>query len=191
MTKKILLSIGILFLVWQSYKLLWEIDEVEIHSWVLLIFVAWVINMFITGIFAFSVFAFPAEKLLPKAYYKIQQPGTLKQFYQTLKVNLFRQILLATLWKSQKQRQKYFNGKKTGIFDLVEQSMKSEFGHILPFIILTLVSIYLLIIGQVSLGIVTFLINVIGNLYPVILQRHHRMRIQIIEARQQSSRRSK
>lgn len=179
-----------LFLVWQSYKLLWEIDKMEIRSWALLIFVAWVINMFITGIFAFSVFAFPAEKLLPKAYYKIQQPGTLKLVYNTLRVDLFRQILLATLWKSQKQRQKYFNGKKTGISDLAEQSMKSEFGHILPFIFLTMVSIYLLFIGQVSLGIVTFVINVIGNLYPVILQRHHRMRIQVITARQQSFQRS-
>lgn len=63
--------------------------------------------------------------------------------------------------------------------------MKSEFGHLIPFLILSIVSIYLLMVGLSKLAVFTLLINVIGNFYPIILQRHHRMRIQLIEERRQ------
>ena len=184
MIKKILLSLASIFLILQSYKLLNSIDNLKIESFGLLIFIAWIINMFITGIFAFSGFAFPTQKLLPNAYYKIHYPKKLKKTYKVLRIDLFRQILLATLWRGKKQREKFFNGKKNGITHLEEQSMKSEFGHLIPFIIIFFLSTYLIVTGQTKLGICTFLINFIGNLYPIILQRHHRMRIQIIIRRQ-------
>ncbi len=186
MIKKVLLSIATIFLIWQSYDLLRMIDKLELNSWGLILFTAWIINLFITGIFALSGFAYPTQRLLPKSYYTIYHPKRLKKTYDALRVNLFRQMLLATLWKSKKQRGKYFNGKMNGISNLVEQSMKSEFGHLIPFIILCFVSVYCFGIGAIKLGIFTFLINLIGNLYPIILQRHHRMRIQLIRKRQQA-----
>ena len=170
-------------MIWQSYDLLQMLPRLKDVSWGLAIFLAWIINLFITGIFAFSVFAFPTQKLLPGAYYKVRYPKQLKRWYKALNVELFRKMLLATLWKSQEKQQKYFNGKKDGIANLEEQSMKSEFGHLLPFLIINLVSIYMLTIGLTKLSLLTLLINIIGNLYPVILQRHHRMRIQIIRSR--------
>lgn len=183
MGKKILLSFASIFLVWQSYELLRNIDKIEISNWLSIIFVAWLINMFVTGVFAFSGFAFPTQRILPSRYYKINKPSKLKVFYKVLKVDLFRQALLATLWKSQKQRKNYFNGRKNGIANLEEQSKKSEFGHLVPFVLIFFLSIYLFSLGLVKLSLSTFFINIIGNLYPVILQRHHRMRIQIIKRR--------
>lgn len=187
MIKKIALSIATIFLIWQSYVLICIIDKMAINSWGLIIFIAWIINLAITGIFAFSGLAFPTQKLLPKSYYQITHPKRLKKTYEVLGVNLFRQMLLATLWKSQKQRRKYFNGKENGISNLVEQSMKSEFGHLIPFIIICFVSTYLIVVGAIKLGVFSLLINMIGNLYPIILQRHHRIRIQFIRKRQQPS----
>ena len=183
MTKQILLSVATLFLIYQSYGLLRIIDKLETNTWGFLIFIAWIINLFITGIFAFSGFAFPTQKLLPKSYYKIYHSKRLKKIYKILRVDLFRKMLLATLWKSQKQRAKYFNGQKNGIENLERQSMKSEFGHLIPFVIICFVSIYLIAIDSTKLAILTFLINFIGNFYPIILQRHHRMRIQILRKR--------
>jgi hypothetical protein len=180
MIKKILLSIASLFLIWQSYELLIIIETLTLNSWLLVIFIAWILNMFITGIFAFSGFAFPTQKLLPKSYYHIYRPRRLKKTYSILRVNLFKQILLATLWKSQNQREKYFNGKENGISNLVEQSMKSEFGHLIPFVLICIMSVHLIINGAVDLGLSSLIINFVGNFYPIILQRHHRMRIQIL-----------
>jgi hypothetical protein len=186
MLKKIFLSIASLFLLLQSYKLLADIDKLESNSWGFLIFIAWIINLFITGVFAFAGFAFPTQKLMPKKYYKIYHPKKLKQVYKVLQVDLFRKMLLATLWKSKAQRKKFFDGKKEGISNLEVQSMKSEFGHLIPFIIICLVCIYLFAIGLNKLGLITLLINWLGNFYPIILQRHHRMRIEILRRREQS-----
>lgn len=185
MIKKILFSLASIFLILQSYKLLTTIENFKMESFGLVIFIAWLINMFITGIFAFAGFAFPTQKLLPKSYYKIYHPKKLKKIYKILRVDLFRQMLLATLWKSKTQRKKYFNGKKSGIPNLIKQSMKSEFGHLIPFVIISFISAYLIAIGLIKLGIFTLLINFMGNFYPIILQRHHRMRIEIIRKRQQ------
>lgn len=181
--EKFLFACFSLFLIQQSYSVLTSIEHFQFSSWWANFLAAWVLNMFVTGIFAFAVFGFPVERFLPKAYYTVYNPKRLKQVYQKLNVEAFRQALLATLWKSQKQRQKYFNGKSDGIENLVVQSMKSEFGHLLPFAILTLASIYILYLGLIQLGVFTMLFNIIGNFYPVILQRYHRMRIQRIRAR--------
>lgn len=187
MIKKTLLSLASIFLIWQTWGLFQGIDTWETNSWGSIIIGAWIINLFITGIFAFSGFAFPTQKLLPKSYYKIYQPKWIKKTYKLFRVNLFREMLLATIWKSKKLRKKYFSGNKNGFSNLAEQSMKSEFGHLIPFVIISLVSIYLVGIAAYRLAIISMLINVIGNLYPIILQRHHRMRILLILKRQKST----
>lgn len=162
MIKKVLLSIATIFLIWQSVDLLRNIDQLEINSWGLIIFIAWIVNLFITGIFALSGFAYPTQKLLPKLYYEVLHPKRLKKIYEILGVDLFRQMLLVTLWKNQKQRKRYFNGNKNGISNLVEQTMKSEFGHLLPFVILSILSSYFILTGNIELGFISLLINLIG-----------------------------
>lgn len=191
MLKRILLITASIFLIFQSYKLLNSIHHLETDSWLLLIFIAWVINMFITGIFAFAGFALPTQLLLPKSYYKIHQPKILQKVCDILRIDLFRKFLLATVWRNKNQRKKFFNGKKDGIALLEEQSMKSEFGHIIPFIILNIVGIYLITTGLIKLGICCLIINFIGNFYTIPLQRHHRMRIQALRERRKARKRPK
>lgn len=185
MVKKILLPLASAFLVWQSYELLTNIHTLEVNSLVTLIFLAWIINLFITGVFAFAGFAYPTQKLLPKSYYQIHNPDKLKGVYDFLGVKYFRKFLLATFWRNKNQRKLYFDGKRTGISTLVEQSMKSEFGHLMPFIMINAASVYFIAIDLFELGMFTIMINVVGNLYPIILQRQHRMRIQQINERMQ------
>lgn len=144
---------------------------------------AWIINLFVTGVFALPTFAFSVQKLLPGSYYKIRNPRKLKTFFKKINGELFRKFLLATLWKSQKQRAKHFDGTVKGIENLETQSKKAEFGHLIPFILLVFIAIYLVFVGQWKLAIPTLLINIIGNFYPIILQRHHRMRTSILKKR--------
>lgn len=183
MVKKILLLLLSIFLIFQSYQLLGNIHRVQSELWIYAIINGWIINMYITGIFAFAGFALPTQKLLPESYYTVRNPKRLKKIYKTLGVDTFRKLLLATLWRNQKQREKYFNGKSDGISALEEHSKKSEFGHLIPFILLNIIGFYILKIGMIKLSICCLLLNFIGNLYPIILQRHHRMRIQVIKRR--------
>lgn len=159
-----------------------QIHRFESTNWATMVFIGWIINMFITGIFAFLTFALPIQKLLPDSYYKVRQPKRLKKWYKILKVDWFRQFLLATIWRNKAQQKGYFDGTKEGLTNLIERADKSEFGHILPFVIINIISIYLITINLYGLAIPTILFNIFGNFYPVLLQRHHRMRIQRIQA---------
>lgn len=183
MAKKIIFTAISLFLIWQSYELITKITEVSITSWLLLFFVAWVINMFVTGVFAIPGFVLPTQRLMPEAYYQIRQPKRLLRWYRILRVEYFRKGLLATLWRSKKQQKAYFDGTAAGMEHLRLKSKKSEFGHLLPFVLLMGVAIFFIAKGQPKLGIFTAFINFIGNFYPVLLQRHHRWRIERIQHR--------
>jgi hypothetical protein len=180
MIKKILLSLGTVFLIWQSYGLIMTVPHMSFDSWLSSIFIAWLLNLFITGVFALSGFAFPTQNLLPNSYYHVHHPEKLKGVCKVFQVELFRFLLLATLWRSKRQRKTHFNGKKDGIAQLIRQSKKSEFGHLIPLVLLVFLSAYLCFIDLWKLAALTFIINVIGNFYPILLQRHHRMRIQAL-----------
>ena len=177
---KVLLPLVSIFLAFQSYKLVSSMHQFKIESVPALLLIAWLINMFVTGVFALTGFVHPTQKLLPDVYYSIRNPELLTRVYNFLRVGLFRKFLLATIWKNRRKQKTYFNGKKSGFSNLAEQSRKAEFGHLIPFVILLLISIYFLLIHLPMLGFFVLLWNLLGNLYPVILQRHHRMRIQRI-----------
>jgi hypothetical protein len=179
--KKVLLVSASIFLVWQSYELLSHIHEIKSDAWWVSLLIAWVLNMFITGIFAFAGFALPTHLLLPEKYYVIRDPELLREVCKTLGLGRFKKFLLATFWRNKDQRSKYFDGTKKGIATLAEQSKKSEFGHLIPFILLSVASIYLLTLSLPLMACLTFVINILGNLYPVLLQRNHRMRIQKLQ----------
>ena len=184
MLRKLLLTIASIFLIWQSYKLLTQIHHFQSNSWTNSLFLGAIINLFITGIFAFAGFAWPTERILSPNYYLVQNPDRLKNIYKLLRVDLFRKFLLATVWKSKAQQAKHFNGKKNGLDMLIEQANKSEFGHLIPFFLITFVCCYFIWMGYYKLTILTFVINIIFNFYPVLLQRHHRIRVQRIRNRQ-------
>jgi len=161
------------------------IGQVKLDSWFLGILLAIIINLLVTGVFAFSGFALPTQKLLPRWYYHIYQPETLKTLCKAIKVNLYRDFLLATFWRSSEMRRQYFDGTSQGMSALVIHSKKSEFGHLFPFIILSVMCVYWMYSGNLHIAIPCILINLFFNFYPIILQRHHRMRIQKIAKRYQ------
>lgn len=175
--RQTLLSLAAAFLLWQSISMLMFAHELHLSSFGLMLFLAWLFNMYITGIFAFMVFAFPAERLLPESYYRIRDAENLKILYQSLQVGVFKKFLLLTFWRSKRQKQKYFSGGREGLAGLDIQARKSEFGHVIPFVLLTVISLYFMLLGFIAFGLLTMAINIIGNGYPVILQRHHRMRL--------------
>ena len=52
-----------------------------------------------------------------------------------------------------------FDGTAAGIANFETQSKKSDFGHLIPLIILTIIGIYLIGIGKLALGIFTLIKN--------------------------------
>jgi len=145
-----------------------------------MVLIAFLLNLFITGVFAFLGFAYSTHKLLPKAYYKIRNPKLLKTLGDRIGINYFKYLLLLFFWGKEKNRKKYFNGTKAGLTNFIYQTKQSEFGHIGAFVIIFLLTLYLLAFKFFLTSIIMTLINIIGNIYPVILQRLHRVRIERI-----------
>ena len=139
---------------------------------------AFSLTLFITGIFAFLGFAYPTNIVLPQNYYRLKNPKRLVKISRIIGVKYFKMLIMLVFWGTKKNRKKYFNGTKSGLKNFIFQTKQSEFGHFAALISIALVSIILLPYGYNSLIIVMTLINIIGNLFPILLQRLHRVRIE-------------
>ena len=87
-------------------------------------------------------------------------------------------LSVGSFWRSKKQQKQFFPGTKSGLLHFKTESEKAEFGHITSFVVLAVVGVFLTFRGSISLGAWIFFWNILGNLYPVVLQRYHRVRIQ-------------
>jgi len=176
--KRIILFLMSIFLLYQSIGLGTMLFEVGDFHWGMQILFAFLINLFFTGVFALAGFALPTEKLMPQIYYTIHHPKKLKSWFQKLGVAAFRNFLLATVWKKKEMQKGYFNGTVEGFASFEQKTKKSEFGHLIPLVLITVFCFFLIKTKMWVLIIVTMIINIIFNFYPIPLQRHHRMRLQ-------------
>jgi hypothetical protein len=180
MTKKILLSLASIFLTYRSVELIKFLDNTNPaqFNWIGAIAFSFALNLFITGIFALLGFAFLTSRILPNSYYKIKNSKNLTLTYKIWGVEHFKLLLLKFFWGKKRNRRKYFNGTKTGITNFDLQTRQSEFGHLAALITIAIVSFNILIKGHIVIFFITTLINIIGNFYPIILQRNHRIQIE-------------
>ncbi len=179
--ERVLYFLMSIFLIWQSYKLGILLLETENWGNIAQVFFAMLINLFFTGVFAFAGFALPTENIMPQKYYTIHAPKKLKSWFQKLGVERFRKFLLTTVWRKKEMQKNYFNGKLDGIKSFEQHTKKSEFGHLIPLILITIFCVFLIKTEMWILISATMIINIIFNFYPVVLQRHHRMRLQRME----------
>jgi hypothetical protein len=140
--------------------------------------ISFLLTLYITGVFAFIGFAYPTNRILTDAYYKIKNPKKLNYVSKVLGVKYFKILLLIAFWGWKKNRKKYFNGTKKGLQNFVFQTKQSEFGHLGAFLVILISSVILLVYGYTYVVSIMTLINILGNVYPVILQRMHRARVQ-------------
>lgn len=182
--KKIIHILLALFLLQQTSRIISKLYSTPVDTLDTGAFwgISFLLAVYITGIFAFPGFSFATHKLLPESYYGIRYKNTLKKAYKVLGVKYFRYLLMVFFWGRKNNRRKYFNGSRNGLTNLIYQSKQSEFGHLGALVIILLLSIALLLHGYNKIFLMINFINIIGNLYPVILQRHHRMRIDRIKS---------
>ena len=183
MLKKILFPLISLFLAYQTIRMLGIFEqyaEEEMNFWVQLL-LAWLLSLFATGVFAITGFAWPTSKVLPAAYYQIHRPATLRKVYDLMGVEYFRKVLLLVFW-GRTHRKSYFNGSREGLEAFIFNTHQSEFGHLAAFAAVWVLAAALFYLQHPITAILTILINIIGNLYPVILQRKHRLQVQRLQA---------
>lgn len=170
-----------LFLTYQSYRLFSQsFSTTEELSSFESIFLAILCNLFVTGSFAFVGFSYSTSKVLPKGYYVISNQRLIEKIYQALGVHYFRYFLLSTFWKNKEKQKTFFNGTKSGLQQFLHSSNQAEFGHLGAFIFILFYSIVMVLKAEMQLFLYCNIINIFFNLYPIFLQRKHRIRIQKI-----------
>ena len=180
--KRIIFPILSLFLFYRTIELISYLNSNSSNEFSILeiVTISFLLTLFITGIFAFIGFAYPTNRILPESYYKIKNPKLVEYLYKILGLKYFRVILLITFWGKKKNRKKYFNGTKKGLINFIYQTKQSEFGHLGAFFLILICSIILLFNRLYFIVLIMTLLNIIGNVYPIILQRFHRIRIEKI-----------
>ena len=178
MIKKIFFILLSIFLIFQSVKMMNGITEETAFGrfWPAIIF-SFIICLYITGIFAFAGFALPTHKLLPASYYKIKNSKQLNKYYQLLRADIFKKLLIKFFYGKPKNKNAYFDGKKSGIAHFITNTKKSEFGHLMPLILVLLITIYVALHQKWWLTTGLLFFNILGNFYPILVQRHHRARL--------------
>ena len=134
------------------------------------------INLFVTGIFLI-VYAFPVHRLLPEKYYIISNPRFLKTFGHIIHIKLFKKLLLHTIWTRKQNKKYYFNGLRAGFEDFEMTTIKGEFGHFMGFCVVMILTILIGLKTNLTITLTILFINIFFNFYPILLQRHHRLRI--------------
>ena len=181
MGKKILLTIGSAFLAFRFYELILSWGLLPTESLFSKFFLSFLANLFILGAFALAGFAWPTFRLLPEKYYQISQPNVFLSFSKSIGVPVFQQFLLFTFWRKKAMQTSFFNGTKAGIRAFIIESKRSEFGHLIPFIMISILFIWSSIQKDFWTAFYLQTLNIIGNFYPIMLQRSHRARTQRLE----------
>lgn len=174
--KKLLHIVFSIFLIWQTQVLLENLSINRTTSFSQSLLDGILLNLFVTGIFTI-VYSFPFYKLLPERYYRINNPIMFKSFCNLIKVEYFKKILMITFWRKNQNKKYFFNGTRNGFAEFKINTMKSEFGHFLGFIVVIILTIYIGIKIYLVTALTAFIINIIFNFYPFILQRYHRLRL--------------
>ena len=182
MLRRFGLTAASLFLAYQSVRLVVAVRTGGALPVGLEVFLALLFNLFVLGAFAFAGFAWPTWRLLPGAYYRVRDARALATWSRRLGLEGYRTVLLATVWRSRRQRDRHFTGRRADLGRLAEQSRSAEFGHLVPMVLLLGVSAWTALRGEWVLAAVTLALNVFANAYPVLLQRHHRMRLDRLRA---------
>lgn len=180
MVKKILFPLISLFLTYNSIELMKKVLYVfkSTIEWPFELWLAVFFNLYLTGVFAFTGFAYPTSRLLPDNYYKIKDSRRLDLLYNYLGVKYFKSFLLFAFWGKEKNRKKYFDGSKSGLVRFDFQTRQSEFGHLGAFVLVSFAAGLLLYKGFFLGFMATTIINVLFNVYPIVLQRKHRIQIE-------------
>lgn len=171
------MTIGSVFLIYRSGELMIGWNKAQSHDTVEALIISFLANLFVLGAFAFAGFAWPTYQLLPEKYYKIKNPHGLVSFSRKIGIGIYQRFLLNTFWRNKDQRRAYFNGTKSGINHWIMESKKAEFGHLVPFILLFLLSVWSLLLGFWKMAFINLILNVLANFYPILLQRTHRARL--------------
>ncbi len=99
-------------------------------------------------------------------------------FYKILGINMIRWLVSKTYWKYANPH--FIIKKRPGVAELLamrSEMTNAEISHLAGFVIVGVVSVFLLINQKLEFSIILTIMNILFNLYPALLQQKNKSRI--------------
>lgn len=136
---------------------------------------AWVLNFMLMTALLYTI-----EIIQPKlmsSYYNSKKWESNGQFYKKLGVNYYRKLLVLIGWEKMNKSKSPVKKNLNTLKNLEYRTRQSEIGHLIIFIIVLLVNIFVIIKFGFIDSIWLLVLNILLNAYPILVQRFNRPRI--------------
>lgn len=137
---------------------------------------AWVLNfMLMTILLAFTQLFKPQ---LTSSYFQSKSWERNGKIYEWVGVNGFRKLLVWVGWEKLNKAANPVKKDLNALKHLEYTTRQSEFGHLVIFLISLPVTLYVILNCGFRQSIWLLSLNIILNLYPIVVQRYNRPRLQ-------------
>ncbi|MDN3686351.1 hypothetical protein [Cyclobacterium jeungdonense] len=141
---------------------------------------AWVVNfLLMTALMAYTETLQPP---LRSSYFDTKNWEAGGTVYRWLGVHVFRRMLVWIGWEKLSRASNPVKKNRAALKKLEYQTRQSEFGHAIIFIIVLVFGIVVAFLYGVRQSFWLFFLNIILNLYPIVVQRYNRPRLQRVLA---------
>ena len=162
------------------YLLKWVLDAYGFRSFTFALLSNCLIVSWVA--LAGQLVSFVVSFVLGSRYYRIRPFEQEGHLYEKVGTGLFQMLVGRGPWTILNPTLR-FSGKVAQLAGLEKEMRKAEGGHLLAFIAVTLATVFAAVQGWLDAAGWLLLFNVPFNLYPVMLQRCNRARIQRILGR--------
>ena len=136
---------------------------------------AWMLNlMLMMCVFQFTE---TLKSSFTSTYYTEKSWEKNGKIYETLGINLFRKLLVVIGWERLNKKANPIEKKTTALIHLEYRTKQSELGHIIILCIVSVFTIFVAFQFGISETIWLVILNILLNIYPILLQRYNRPRL--------------
>ena len=125
-----------------------------------------------------SAFVEVLKSPLASTYYNEKGWEQKGRIYELIGINYFRKLLVLVGWEKITRKSTPIEKSTETLVNLHHQTKKSELGHLIIWYIVLGFTVFVAFQSGVLKSIWLLILNILLNLYPVLLQRYNRPRIQ-------------
>jgi len=136
---------------------------------------AWILNfMLMMFVYLFTETLKPEFK---SNYYKEKVWEKRGKIYESFGINIFRKLLVLVGWEKLNKKANPVEKNLEALIHLEYRTKQSELGHIIIFFIVIGFNVYVALTFGILESLWLMVLNIVLNLYPILLQRYNRPRL--------------
>ena len=137
---------------------------------------AWILNFML--MMCVFIFTQTLKSKFSSDYYKVKDWERNGKIYEKLGINIFRKLLVLVGWEKLNKKDNPVKNNIEALAHLEYRTKQSELGHLIIFFIVLCFTVYVSIKFSIVESLWLFFLNIILNVYPILLQRYNRPRLQ-------------